>query len=55
YVVPIHLADSWVVYSEEKGVVVFNPEGGSRLVHFSDVLHVPDLHNNLLSPFHLTC
>ncbi|KAF9257827.1 hypothetical protein L218DRAFT_816865, partial [Marasmius fiardii PR-910] len=27
----------------------------SRLVHFSDVLHVPDLRNNLLSPFHLTC
>ncbi|KAF9257098.1 hypothetical protein L218DRAFT_809533, partial [Marasmius fiardii PR-910] len=26
----------------------------ARDVHFHDVLHVPDLCNNLLSPFHLT-
>ncbi|KAG2030698.1 hypothetical protein BDR03DRAFT_1016848 [Suillus americanus] len=52
--VPIRLADSTIVYSAGVGSVVFNPVSvgevkSLRAVEFTRVLHVPDLHNNLLS------
>ena len=55
--VPIKLADNSVVYSAGVGTVVFNPLVGgkeARPVEFSRVLHVPALHNNLLSCLYLT-
>ncbi len=59
HVVPIQLADNSVIYSAGMGTVVFEPKDGDgkvgEAVEFQDVLHVPDLRNNLLSPFHLTC
>jgi hypothetical protein len=46
------------IYLEGIGLVVFWPrdKNGEEMdpVKFHDVLHVPALHNNLLSPFHLT-
>jgi hypothetical protein len=54
YVIPIWLADDHIIHSAGKGVVVFVPEGHDREIWFYDVLHVPLLRNNLLSPFHLT-
>ncbi|OAX32540.1 hypothetical protein K503DRAFT_701892 [Rhizopogon vinicolor AM-OR11-026] len=50
--VPIRLANNNTVYSAGEGTVVFNPIVNGkqvRPVEFSRVLHVPDLHNNLLS------
>ena len=55
--VPIKLADNSMVYSAGVGTVVFNPLVGgkeARPVEFSRVLHVPALHNNLLSCLYLT-
>ena len=55
--VPIKLADNAVVYSAGVGSVVFHPnlEGKrGRVVEFSNVLHVPHLHNNLLAVLYLT-
>lgn len=58
HVVPIRLADDKVIHSEGIGSVIFWPrdENGRKMeqVEFQDVLHVPALRNNLLSPFHLT-
>ncbi|KAF9263873.1 hypothetical protein L218DRAFT_815964, partial [Marasmius fiardii PR-910] len=55
YVVPICLADDCVIHSEGVGTIVFRPDSGDWEVHFHDVLYVPMLRNNLLSPFHLIC
>jgi transposase InsO family protein len=55
--VPIKLADNTVVYSAGVGSVVFHPtlEGKrGRAVEFSNVLHVPQLRNNLLAVLYLT-
>ncbi|PIL36549.1 hypothetical protein GSI_00238 [Ganoderma sinense ZZ0214-1] len=56
--IPIHLANSHIIYSEGLGSVVFQPvERGGVLppaVVLHDVLHVPALFSNLLSVFHLT-
>ena len=55
--VPIRLADESVVYSAGVGSVYFVPIVGGqkkRAIELKRVLHVPDLHNNLLSVFHLT-
>jgi hypothetical protein len=53
--VPIHLADDSVVWSAGMGVVHFIPEGKcSKCIEFKRVLHVPDLHCNLLSILYLT-
>ena len=55
--VPIRLADESVVYSAGVGSVEFSPliKGKrGKVVEFERVLHVPDLHNNLLSVFYLT-
>ena len=58
HVVPICLANDSRIYSEGLGLVVFWPKDkdGKEMdpIEFHDVLHVPALHNNLLSPFHLT-
>jgi hypothetical protein len=58
HVVPIRLADDSCIYSEGVGLIVFWPrdKDGKEMdpVEFHDVLHVPALRNNLLSPFHLT-
>ena len=58
HVVPIRLADDSCIYSEGLGLVVFWPKDkdGKEMdpIEFHDVLHVPALRNNLLSPFHLT-
>ncbi|GJE95983.1 hypothetical protein PsYK624_121760 [Phanerochaete sordida] len=57
HVVPICLANGTVIFSAGIGSVVFQPataEGRSLApVTFCNVLHVPDLANNLLSLFHL--
>ena len=55
--IPIKLADNTVIYSAGVGSVVFHPnlEGmRGRVVEFSNVLHVPHLHNNLLAVLYLT-
>ena len=55
--IPVHLADSTIIYSAGRGSVVFVPElEGKREwpIEFSNVLHVPDLHSNLLSVLYLT-
>jgi hypothetical protein len=55
--VAIKLADNNIVYSTGVGTVVFSPViNGKRVrpVEFTRVLHVPDLHNNLLSVLYLT-
>ena len=55
--VPIKLADNKTVYSAGAGTVVFNPIVNSKAVRpleFSQVLHVPDLRNNLFSVLFLT-
>ena len=52
FCVPIWLANNTIVYSKGVGNVVFNPvvSGGAvRPVEFTQVLHVPDLQNNLLT------
>ena len=56
--VPVRLADNNIVYSAGVGSVVFAPEEAEgrklRPVEFSNVLHVPQLRNNLLSVLYLT-
>ena len=55
--VPIKLADNKTVYSVGEGTVVFNPIINGQAVRplgFSQVLHVPDLRNNLFSVLFLT-
>jgi len=57
YKAPIRLADSSVIYSEGIGSVLFRPLINGQLardVEFARVLHVPALHNNLLSVLYLT-
>lgn len=58
YIVPIKLAINQVIYSAEKGCIMFEPksvdEKPIHQVHFSHVLHVLFLQNNLLSVLHLT-
>jgi transposase InsO family protein len=57
YRVPIRLANNSIVYSAGIGSVVFNPSvrgQNRRAVEFSQVLHVPDLKQNLLSILYLT-
>ena len=54
--VPVKLADNKVIYSAGVGSVVFVPVIGGRRQHpieVSNVLHVPDLRNNLLSVLYL--
>ena len=54
--VPVKLADNKVVYSAGVGSVVIVPVIGGKKQHpvkFSNVLHVPDLRNNLLSVLYL--
>jgi len=54
--IPVKLADNQVMYSAGVGSVVFEPVIGARKqrpVEFSNVLHVPDLRNNLLSVLYL--
>ena len=56
--IPITLANNTVVYSAGVGSIVFHPKlkrEVTRAVKFTCVLHVPDLHNNLLSVRYLTC
>ncbi|PBK92332.1 hypothetical protein ARMGADRAFT_875355, partial [Armillaria gallica] len=58
HVIPIHLTDNMVIHSAGVGLVVFKPEIEGEVsdkVKLHDVLHVPELQNNLLSPYHLTC
>ena len=55
--VPIKLVDNTIVYLAGVGSVVFKPviDGkNSWVVEFSNVLHVPELQNNLLSVLYLT-
>ena len=57
YRTPIRLANDHVIYSAGRGEVLFAPviEGKpSKNVVFTNVLHVPDLQNNLLAVLHLT-
>jgi len=54
--IPVKLADNKVIYSAGVGSVVFVPVIGGRKqqpVKFTNVLHVPDLRNNLLSVLYL--
>ena len=54
---PVRLANNTIVYSAGVGSVVFQPviEGQSlQALEFTNVLHVPDLGNNLLSVLYLT-
>src|SRR5882762_269847 len=54
---PVRLANNTIVYSAGVGSVVFHPviEGQSlQALEFTNVLHVPDLGNNLLSVLYLT-
>jgi len=56
--VPIKLADNTVVYSAGIRSVLFHPtleEKRGRVVEFSNILHVPQLQNNLLAVLYLTC
>jgi len=55
--VPIRLTDNTVVYSKGVGSAVFNPVMGGKVaksVEFTQVLHVPELQNNLLAVLYLT-
>ena len=55
--IPITLANNTVVYSAGVGSVVFHPKLKGeivRAVKCTHVLHVSDLHNNLLSIHYLT-
>jgi len=55
--VPIHLANNKVIYSAGIGSVVFTPSTNGRILEpleFTNVLHVPELQNNLLSVLFLT-
>src|SRR5258707_9158831 len=55
--IPVHRADNTIVYSAGIGSVLFVPELEGRKRHpvkFSNVLHVPNLRNNLLSVLYLT-
>ena len=57
YRTPIRLANNQIVYSAGRGTILFAPviEGRpSESVLFTNVLHVPDLQNNLLAVLHLT-
>ena len=57
YRMPIRLANNQVVYSAGKGVVLFSPviDGKpSEGVLLTNVLHVPNLQNNLLAVLYLT-
>ncbi|KIY68249.1 hypothetical protein CYLTODRAFT_443449 [Cylindrobasidium torrendii FP15055 ss-10] len=49
---PIQLADNSIIYGEGVGSVVFTTQEGVEL-EITDVLHVPQLRNNLFSPFFL--
>src|SRR5258707_14805248 len=54
---PVRLANNSIVYSSGIGSVLFTPEveGQKKCsVEFTNVLHVPDLCNNLLSVLYLT-
>ena len=56
--VPIKLVNNQTVYSAGEGTVVFNPIVNGKAVRpleFSQILHVPDLRNNLRSGLFLTC
>ena len=53
----ITLANNTVIYSASVWSIVFHPKlkrEVTRVVEFTHVLHVPDLHNNLLSILYLT-
>jgi hypothetical protein len=53
----VQLADSTIIYSQGIGSVLFVPEVNGRKLRpleFSNVLHVPELRNNLLSVLFLT-
>ena len=55
--VPIHLANNKVIYSAGIGSVVFTPNIYEHILEpleFTNVLHVPELQNNLLSVLFLT-
>ena len=57
YHTPIRLANNQVIYSAGRGTVLFTPtiEGKpSENILLTNVLHVPDLQNNLLVVLHLT-
>ena len=57
YRVPVKLADHRIIYFEGVGSILFRPiknEKQYRNVEFTRVLHVPALHNNLLSVLYLT-
>ena len=57
YRVPIRLADNTIIYSVGKGSVFFEPVIRGReakAVEFTEVLHVPQLRNNLLAVLYLT-
>ena len=57
YRIPIHLADSTVIYSAGIGSVEFEPVLNGKItrnVEFLRVLHVPELRSNLLSCLYLT-
>ena len=54
---PVKLANYRIIYSEGVGSILFRPvKNGKqyRDVEFTRVLHVPALHNNLLSVLYLT-
>ena len=55
--IPIKLANNLIIHSEGKGSVCFQPVIDGRpgqMLEFQNVLHVPDLRNNLLSVLYLT-
>ncbi len=55
--IPVRLADDSIIYSAGVGSVQFQPEIGgrkSKVVEFTDVLHVPELGSNLLAVLYLT-
>ena len=57
YCMPIRLANNQTVYLAGRGTVLFAPmiEGRScESVLFTNVLHIPDLQNNVLAVLHLT-
>src|SRR6202021_1639003 len=57
YRIEIKLADGSAIYSEGIGSVQFEPVVNgkiSQIVELTNVLHVPSLHNNLLSVLYLT-
>jgi hypothetical protein len=54
HVVPIHVANNAIVYSEGIGLIVMEPTDNSLgLLLLTGVLYVPLLQNNLLSVLHL--